>query len=97
MVDAPLLLDKMKVSSKCNFPGVGRPLTYPIKVDDELLKWILVLRDLHFPASVMSLQEKTKLVIQPHNPSFNVSRGWVRKFFNWYKLALLTPTSSISQ
>ena len=65
----------MKLSSKYNLPGTGRPLTYPIELDDELLKWIFVLRDLHFPVSIMSLQEKAKLVIQHHNPSFNASRG----------------------
>ena len=44
----------------------------------------------------MSLQEKAKLLIQPHDPSFNASRGWVRKFFNRHKLAL-RPRTSISQ
>ena len=88
--------DKIKPSSKDNFLGAGRPLTYPIELVDELLKWIFVLRDCHFPVSVMSLQEKAKLLIQPHNPSFNASRGWVRKFFNRHKLALPSRTS-ISQ
>ena len=50
--------------------------------------------DLHFPVSIMSLQEKAKLVIQSHNPSFNTSRGWVRKFFNRHKPALRTCTST---
>ena len=44
----------------------------------------------------MSLQEKAKLVIKPHNLSFNASRGWVRTFFNRHKLALRARTS-ISQ
>ena len=88
--------DKIKPSSKGNFLGAGRPLTYPIELDDELLKWMFVLKDCHFPMSVMSLQEKEKLLIQPHNPSFNASRGWVRKFFNRHKLALRSRTS-ISQ
>ena len=51
---------------------------------------------MHFPVSVMSLQEKAKLVIKPHNLSFNASRGWVRTFFNRHKLALRARTS-ISQ
>ena len=72
MIDAPPLADKMKLSSKCNFPGTARLLAYPIEPDDELLKWIFVLRDLQFPVSVIRLQEKTKLVIQPYNPSFDV-------------------------
>ena len=41
----------------------------------------------------MSLQEKVEFVIQPHNMSFNVSRVWFRKFFNWHKLALCARTS----
>ena len=47
----------------------------PAELDDELLTWFLVLLDLHFIASVLSFQEKAKLVIQPHNPSFSASRG----------------------
>ena len=88
--------DRIKPSSKGNFLGAGRPLTYPNELDDKLLKWIFVLRDCHFPVSVMSPQEKAKLLIQPHNPSINVSRDWVRKFFNRHKLALRSRTS-ISQ
>ena len=44
----------------------------------------------------MSLKEKAKFVIQPHNLSVKSSRGWVRKFFNQHKLALRAYTS-ISQ
>ena len=36
IIDACLLPYRMKLSSKCNFPGAGRPLTYPIKLDDKL-------------------------------------------------------------
>ena len=41
---------------------------------------------LHFPVSFLSFQEKAKLVIQPHNPSFSASRGQVDKFFTRHKL-----------
>ena len=60
MINAGSLPNKMKLSSKWNFPGVDRPLTYPTKLNVELLKWIFVLRDLHFPVSVLRLQEKVK-------------------------------------
>ena len=40
--------DKIKPSSKGNFLGAGRPLTYPIELDDELLKWIFVIKGLPF-------------------------------------------------
>ena len=52
-----------------NFPGAGRLLTYPIELNDELLRLIFVLRNLNFPVSAMCLKEKAKLVIQPHNQS----------------------------
>ena len=40
----------------------------------------------------MSLQEKAKLVIQPHILLFKASKGWVRKFFNQHNLALCAHT-----
>ena len=43
MIHVRPLPDKMKLSSKLNFPGASRPLTYPAELDDELLKWIFVL------------------------------------------------------
>ena len=55
-----------------------------------------MLRDLHFPVSVLSFQEKAKNLIQPHSSSFSTSRVWVTKFFARHKLALRARTS-ISQ
>ena len=55
MIDARSLPIKTKLSSKCNFSGAGRPLTYPIELDEELVKWIFVLGELHFPVSITSL------------------------------------------
>ena len=40
--------NNIKLSSKCNFPGAGRPLTYPVELDDKLLTWILALWDIYF-------------------------------------------------
>ena len=92
MIDARPLPDKMKLSSKYNFPDAGRPLTYPTELDDELLKWVFALSDFHFPDSLISFQEKAKLVLQHHTPSFNTNKGWVRKSFNRHKLVLRTRT-----
>ena len=36
----------MKLLNKCNFPGAGRPLSYPNEPVNKLLKWILVLTQL---------------------------------------------------
>ena len=62
-IDVRSLPNKMKLSIKCNFAGAGTPLIYSIELDNELLKWIFVLRDLNFPVLSMSPQERAKLVI----------------------------------
>ena len=54
---------------------------FPAELDDEMLTWILALRDLHFPMSVLRFQKKAKLLIQLHNSSFSASCGWIDKFF----------------
>ena len=49
---------KIILSKKQNFPGSGRPLSYPVELEDELngrSKWILFLRDLNYPVSISSL------------------------------------------
>ena len=84
---------KIILSKKQNFPGAGRPLSYPVELEDLLIKWILVLRDLNFPVSILALQEKAKNLIQPGNPEFKASRGWIEKFFNRHKLSLRSRTS----
>ena len=73
VVGAHPIADK-RLSRKGNAQGGGKPLSYPVELEDELLKWILVLRDLHFPVSVLSFQEKAKKLIQSHNSSFSASR-----------------------
>ena len=84
---------KIIISKKQNFPGAGRPLSYPVELEDQLIKWILVLRDLNFPVSILALQEKAKNLIQPGNPEFKASRGWIDKFFSRHKLYLRSRTS----
>ena len=44
--------------------------------------------DLHVSVSVLSLQEKAKKVIRPHNPTFKASKGWVEEFFSRHRLSL---------
>ncbi|XP_057304495.1 uncharacterized protein LOC130641631 [Hydractinia symbiolongicarpus] len=97
IVNTRPLPDNKKLSSKCNLPGAGRPLTYPAELEDQLLKWVFVLRDLHFPVSVISFQEKAKHVVQPHNPSFIAIRGWAHKFFKRHNLSLRARTSILSK
>ena len=82
-----------KLNDKENHSGAGRPLTYPLEVEKDFLSWLLELRDLHVPVSILTLQEKAKRVVRPHNPTFNASRGWVEKFFARHRLSLLSRTS----
>ena len=82
------VVGKIILSKKQNFAGAGRPLSYPVELEDQLIKWILVLRDLNFPVSILALQEKAKNLIQPGNPEFKASRGWIENFFNRHKLSL---------
>lgn len=83
----------VKLIDKGNCSGAGRPITYPLEVENDLIRWILELRDLHVPVSVLALQEKAKGVVQPHNPDFNATRGWVAKFFQRNRLSLHSRTS----
>ena len=81
------------VSKNQNFPGAGRPLRYPVELEDQLLKWILVLPDFNFPVSVLAFREKAKNLIQHGNPVFKDSRGWIKKFFSRHKLSFRSRTS----
>ena len=80
-------------NGKLNDNGAGRPLTYPLEVEKDILSWLLEFRDLHVPVSILTLQEKEKRVIRSQNPTFNASRGWVEKFFARHRLSLLSRTS----
>ena len=82
-----------KLNDKGNHSGAGRPLTYPLEVEKDILSWLLEFRDLHVPVSILTLQEKSKHVGRPHNPAFNASRGWVEKIFARHRLSLLSRTS----
>ena len=83
----------VRLSDKGNRSGAGRPLTFPLHVSLEIIAWILELRDLHVPVSVLTLQAKAVSIIRPHNPGFNASRGWVEKCFKRNRLSLLRRTS----
>ena len=73
--------------------GAGRPLSYPTAVDEELLSWILIMNDLHLPVSVLALQKKAELLILPHNPSFEASKGWIHQLRERHDLPLRKRTS----
>lgn len=76
-----------------NKAGSGRPLNYPKSVDEELLVWVLKMRDLQMPISHTDIQIKGKELITPYNPKFIASEGWLEKFMNRNKLVLRAKTS----
>ena len=82
-----------KLNDKGNHSEAGRPLTYPLEVEKNILSWLLELRDLHVPVSLLTFQDKAKRVVRPHNPTFNASRDWVEKFFVRHRKSLLSRTS----
>ena len=88
------LRNDVKPSDKGNRSGAGRPLTYPKEAENELVASVLQLLDVHMPVSVLAPQEKAKMVIRPHSPSFGASRGWVEKFFARHRLSLRNRTSA---
>ena len=67
----------VKLPDKGKHSGAARLLTYPKEGENELVPWILQLLDLYISVPVLSLQEKSKKVIRPHNPIFSASKRWV--------------------
>ena len=83
-----------------NAKGAGRPLSYPVSVDEELVSLLLQMNDLHLPVSTLTLQKKAKYLILPHNYSSEASRGWIRHFkdrhnFTLRKRTIFVPEASI--
>lgn len=60
----------------------GRKLSYPKEVNDKLLEWLLSMRERHLCVSTQVLRDKAKTTITEHNPSFQASEGWLRKFMH---------------
>ena len=76
--------------------GSGGGLSYPQKVDEEIMEWILVRRDSHFPVGTELIKVKACQLIKPYNSEFKASNGWLHKFMMRHGLSLRSPTS-ISQ
>ena len=47
-----------KLNDQENHSGAGRPLTYPLEVEKDILSWLLELKDLHVPVSILTLKKK---------------------------------------
>ena len=76
-----------------NKKGAGRRLSYSQETEDQLVQWVLEMRDLHLPVSVVQVKEKARQLIQPQVPSFKASDGWAYKFFHRNHFTLRAKTS----
>ena len=71
---------KTNLRKTLNKKGQGRQLSYPKDVDEELVQWVLEMRDLQLAVSSEMLKQKAKVMITPHVPTFKASNGWLEKF-----------------
>ena len=81
---------KKKGKNKC---GAGRPITYGEDLDMALYQWILEMRDLNMPVQNSRIKQKAIEIIQPTNPSFKASAGWLTRFKTRHSLVLRRQTS----
>lgn len=66
-----------KVKGKHAKKGSGRPLLYSVSQEDQLVQWILESRSLQLPKQSKTIQRKAMALIQPTNPEFRASDGWL--------------------
>ena len=71
---------------------IGKAAT-PKLIEEELLQWIYMMNDQHFPVSVKILSKKAKILISQHQPDFKASHGWYAKFLQRNDLSLRKRTS----
>lgn len=58
------------------------------------MQWILESRDLQLPIQSKTIQRKVMALIQPTNPEFRESDGWLQKFMTRNSLSLRRHTST---
>lgn len=64
-----------KKRKRSNRPGQGRKLSYPVELDEQLVQWVLEMRDLQVAISSEMLKQNARLLIRPVQPSFKCSSG----------------------
>ena len=74
-------------------PGAGHPVSYTVDLDQKIAEWIHVQRDLQIPVSIVSVMNYAYSLVNPVNPEFKASRGWVFSFFLRHNLSLRAKTS----
>lgn len=68
--------------------GAGRHISYGQDIEEELITWVLMQRDLQIPVRRRDIQLKAKALIGPEHPDFKASNGWVEKFMCRHSLSL---------
>ena len=82
-----------KLKGKHAKKGSGQPLSYSIALEDKPVQWIFESRDLQLPVQRKAIQQKAVALIQPINPEFRASDGWLQKFMTRNSLLLRRHTS----
>ena len=78
---------------KAHKKGAGRPVSYSPEKEQQIVGWILEMRDVNLPVSIQEVKEKAREVVSKENPNFKASNGWVQKFFKRNNFTLRAKTS----
>ena len=82
-----------KTKGKHLVKGSGRPLSYPQHVEEQIVAWVLQMRDLQLPIQRKDIIRQAKRLISPHQSNFQASAGWMDKFLLRNSLTLRKTTS----
>ena len=77
-------------------PASCRPLSYPKETDDALAEWVKEQQSMGLCVTFSKLREQAKKLIQPENPNFHASVGWVTPFLLRNKLDLSINKKNIA-
>ncbi len=70
-----------------------RKLSYPERLEEEILEWVLGQHDCGLPVSIATLKDKVRVMILPYNEGFRASDGAVQGFKTRNGLSLRSRTS----
>lgn len=78
-------------------PASCRPLSYPKETDDALAAWVKGQQSVGLCVTFSKLREQAKKMIQPENPNFHASVGWVTPFLLRNRLDLSINKKNIAR
>lgn len=88
-----ILNSSMPAKRKAHKSSAGRPLSYSPEKKEQIVSWILKMRDVHLPVSLVEVMEKAREVVCTVNPNFKASNEWVQKIFKRNRFTLWAKTS----